>query len=193
MLGAARLAGGALLLASAATVRAQPAGVGLEVLTEPCVNASAPSFANQTFAMASCAGGACVIQSGGFPGLCVRGAPAEANHVLAKCDPTDSNQLFTYQAATGAIAQMPLSTGMFWNVYGGLLEPAGTNIQVFGDPSIPGNEQCVVATRTTRRGRPAHAQSARSRPRLTNPLCVPGSRSCRRARFSATARRCAST
>ena len=33
------------LSASAATVRAQPAGVGLEVLTEPCVNASAPSFA----------------------------------------------------------------------------------------------------------------------------------------------------
>jgi hypothetical protein len=138
---AARLAGGFTL--AAASTRAQPPGVGLEVLTEPCVNSSAPTFANQTFTLGSCAGGACVFESGGYPGLCVRGGPTETNLVLAKCDPTDANQLFSFQSATGAIAQMPLSTGMFWNVYGGLLEPPGTNIQVFGDRSIPGNEQRV--------------------------------------------------
>ena len=111
---------GLLALACAAT--AQQPGVGLDVLTEPCVNSSAPTFKNQTWVLHCAGGSACTYESGGFPGLCVRGGATETNLVLAKCDPSDSSQLFTFQPASGAIAQMPLSVGQFWNVYGGLLE-----------------------------------------------------------------------
>ena len=134
----------ALAAGAAVAGAAAQAGVGLDVLTEPCVNASAPTFANQSWTWRNCAGGACLVESGGFPGLCVRGGSTETNLVLAKCDPSDVDQQFVFQAATGAIAQMPLSVGQYWNVYGGVGEPPGTNIQVFPDSSIPGNEQFAI-------------------------------------------------
>ena len=117
----------ATLLLAAALAAAQE---GLEILTEPCVNASAPSYANQTFILRNCAGGACLYASGAYSGFCVSGGTSETNLVLAKCDPSNAAQQFVFQAATGAIAQMPLSVKQWWNVFGGVLEPPGTNIQV---------------------------------------------------------------
>ena len=139
---AAAAGAAACLLAGAA---AQP-GVGLDVLTEPCVNATAPTFKNQSWVWRDCVAGsgACLIENAGFAGLCVRGGPTETNLVLAVCDASDVNQQFVFENATGAIAQMPLSVKQYWNVYGGVMEPPGTNIQVFPDSSIPGNEQFAI-------------------------------------------------
>lgn len=141
----------AALAAAAASLAAAQAGAGLLILTEPCVNASHPTFLNQSWPIINCNTAtppACMYSSAAYANMCIVGATSEQNLVLGKCDESDPNQFFVFQSGTGAIAQSPLSSGQCFNVYGGFPEPPGTNIQTFPCGSIPPNEVFAILPTT---------------------------------------------